>query len=84
MQIDKVTVYQVLLPFSFDFSHSLRKRSSAKNIIAEVVANNGEIKGYGESAPRTYVTGESQESATNNICDFIKHGDFPWDLGDVS
>jgi len=84
MQIDKVTVYQVLLPFAFDFSHSLRKRSSAKNIIVEVVANNGEIKGYGESAPRTYVTGESQESATNNLCDFIKYDDFPWDLEDVS
>ena len=84
MQIDKVNVYQVLLPFTGDFTHSLRKRSSAKNIVAEVIAKQGKIKGYGESAPRSYVTGESQESVTRSIKDFIKQNNFPWELHDVS
>ena len=84
MQINKVNVYQVLLPFSADFTHSLRKRSSAKNIVAEVIAEQGKIKGYGEGAPRSYVTGESQESATISIKDFIKQNNFPWKLYDVS
>ncbi len=84
MQIDKVNIYQVLLPFTGDFTHSLRKRSSAKNIVAEVIAKHGEIKGYGESAPRPYVTGESQESVTRTIKGFIKQNNFPWELHDVS
>ncbi|MDI6687120.1 MAG: enolase C-terminal domain-like protein [Desulfobacterales bacterium] len=84
MQIDKVNIYQVLLPFTSDFAHSLRKRSSAKNIVTEVTAKNGEIKGYGESAPRSYVTGESQESVTSTIKGFIEQNNFPWELNDIS
>ena len=84
MQIDKVNIYQVVLPFSADFTHSLRKRSSVKNIVAEVIAEQGKIKGYGEGAPRSYVTGESQESATRSIKGFIKQNNFPWELHDVS
>ena len=84
MQIDKVNVYKVLLPFTGDFTHSLRKRSSVKNIVAEVIAEHGKIKGYGEGAPRSYVTGESQESAARSIKGFIKQNNFPWELHDVS
>ena len=84
MLIDKVNIYQVVLPFSIEFSHSLRKRFSAKNIIVEVIADHGEIKGYGEGAPRSYVTGESQESAAKMIKHFIHHDNFPWELSDVS
>lgn len=84
MQIDKVKVYKIKLPFSIDFSHSLRKRSSVNNIIAKVVAEQGEINGYGEGAPRSYVTGESQESAVKSISHFIKQDTFPWELNDVS
>lgn len=84
MQIEKVNIYQVLLPFTGNFTHSLRKRSSAKNIVAEVIAEQGKIKGYGESAPRSYVTGETQESVTKTIKDFVKQNNFPWKLNDVS
>jgi muconate cycloisomerase len=84
MKIDQISIYPVILPFSAEFSHSLRKRSSVKNIIVEVVAEHGEIKGYGEGAPRSFVTGESQESAACSIDRFIKLNNFPWDLNDVS
>lgn len=84
MRIDQISVYPVLLPFSSEFSHSLRKRNSVKNIIAEVVAENGGIKGYGEGAPRSFVTGESQESAARSITRFIQFDNFPWELNDVS
>ena len=83
MQIDKVNVYQVLLPFTGDFTHSLRKRSSVKNIVAEVIAEQGKIKGYGEGAPRSYVTGESQESSAQTIKHFVERNSFPWDLDDI-
>jgi len=84
MKIDKVNVYKILLPFSGDLSHSRRKGSFANNIIVEVIADEGEIRGYGEGAPRQYVTGESQESATKHISYFAQKDSFPWELNDVS
>ena len=84
MKIGKINIYNILLPFSGDFSHSLKKGSSANNIVVEVIADTGEIKGYGEGAPRPYVTGESKESATKSISHFLKKHSFPWDLNEVS
>ena len=84
MVLDKVNIYRIVLPFSIEFSHSLRKRFSAKNIIVEVIANHGEIKGYGEGAPRSYVTGESQESAAKSVSQILQNSKFPWQMNDVS
>jgi len=84
MKIGNLNIYNILLPFSGDFSHSLKKGSSANNIVVEVIADTGEIKGYGEGAPRPYVTGESKESATKSISHFLKKQSFPWDLNEVS
>ncbi len=84
MVLDKVNIYQIALPFSIEFSHSLRKRFSAKNIIVEVIANHGEIKGYGEGAPRSYVTGESQESTVKSVSQILENSSFPWQLNDFS
>jgi muconate cycloisomerase len=84
MKIDKISVHPILLPFSSEFSHSLRKRYSVKNIIIQVVAQQGKIKGYGEGAPRSFVTGESQETVARSIYDFITLDNFPWDLSHVS
>ena len=84
MQIEKIKIYRVVLPFALNFSHSLRKRSSVKNIIVEVVCQNGAIRGYGEGAPRPYVTGESQDTTIESIRRFMQQGVFPWELNDVS
>jgi L-alanine-DL-glutamate epimerase-like enolase superfamily enzyme len=84
VRIDKVIIHQVKLPFSFDFSHSLRKRSYVNNIIVEIIAQQDEIIGYGEGAPRSYVTGESIESTVKSIHHFIKHDTFPLKLKDIS
>jgi len=83
MQIDQILVHQVSLPFAIDFSHSLRKRSSAKNIIVEVIADQGDIKGYGEGAPRSYVTGESQKSASKSVYNLLQQDSFPWELNHI-
>jgi muconate cycloisomerase len=84
MQIDKIHIHPVLLPFSAEFSHSLRQRSSVKNIVVEVVSEQERISGYGEGAPRSYVTGESQKSTVKSISRFIQKDTFPWELNDVS
>ncbi len=84
MRINEINIYKLLLPFSNEFAHSLRKRNSVKNIIVEIIADQGEIIGYGEGAPRSYVTGETQESAADRIKYLIEKYHFPWDLNDVT
>jgi L-alanine-DL-glutamate epimerase-like enolase superfamily enzyme len=84
MRIDEVRVHQIGLPFSGDFSHARRKASSAHNIIVEVIADHGKVRGYGEGAPRTYVTGESQESAAESVKALVMTKEYPWDLESVS
>ena len=60
MKINKINIYNVFLPFTADFSISRKKGTSANNIIVEIIADHGEIKGYGEGAPVEFVTGETQ------------------------
>ena len=84
MLIQKINVYPIILPFSAEFSHSLRKRSSVKNVVVEIIAEGGSIKGYGEGAPRSYVTGESQESVAQSINRLTQKSSFPWKCDGVS
>ncbi|MFC1531859.1 mandelate racemase/muconate lactonizing enzyme family protein [Thermodesulfobacteriota bacterium] len=84
MRIERVNVYKTSIPFSVEFSHSVRKRLFANNIVVEIIADNGEIKGYGEGAPRSYVTGETQKSAASSIRKLIIESKFPWELDNVS
>ncbi len=83
MRIDQLRLHQVSLPFSIDFSHSLRRRSSANNIIVEVITEGGEIKGYGEGAPRSYVTGETQASTLRSVGHLLQRESFPWEFSEV-
>jgi muconate cycloisomerase len=62
----------------------LRKRSYVNNIIVEIVAEHGEITGYGEGAPRSYVTGESPDSTAKSIRHFIQKDTFPRQLKNIS
>jgi len=84
MKIDQINIHKVHLPFSLDFSHSRKKGPSVNNILVEIIADQGKTKGYGEGAPRLYVTGESQESVTHDISDFSRRDSFPWELNDVT
>ena len=84
MKINEINVYKLLLPFSTEFAHSLRKRDSVNNIVVEIIAEQGDAIGYGEGAPRSYVTGETQESAANGIEDLLKKYKFPWELNNIT
>ena len=66
MKIKAINIGIVRLPFRFSFEHSLAARSYSRNIIVQVsiLDNLGEtVRGWGESVPRDYVTGETVESA---------------------
>ncbi|MCF8052375.1 MAG: hypothetical protein K9L59_14120 [Desulfobacterales bacterium] len=80
MKIEKISVYTVSLPFAFDFSHAQRKRTSARNVVVKVAAAGGAVFGFGEGAPRSYVTGETTSSAAAHIADAVAHPTFCWDL----
>jgi muconate cycloisomerase len=83
MLLNTVKIHRIVLPFLREFSHSLRKRISANNVVVEIIADDGTIRGYGEGAPRSYVTGESQESAVKSIRRFTQRNTFPWELNDL-
>lgn len=84
MRIDQINIFKVTLPFSLDFRHVRKKRPSVKNVIVEIIADRGNIKGYGEGAPRVYVTGESQESASKSVDNFVRRDSFPWELNEIA
>jgi len=83
MTINKVNIYKILIPLSGEFPHSKKRGVFVKNVISEVICNGGGIRGYGEGAPRTYVTGESQESVFENIKMLIHKDLFPWELSEI-
>jgi L-Ala-D/L-Glu epimerase len=84
MQIDRIRARAISLPFAFDFSHSLRKGSSVKNVVVEVVAERGRIRGFGEGAPRPYVTGETVETACRAVAGLTGENAFPWQINRIS
>lgn len=58
---------EVKIPFRFAFKHALAVRREAHNLILAVHTDTGTC-GYGEVIPRLYLTGESIESAWEDIC----------------
>ena len=84
MIINQIHIHEILLPFSNNFSHSRKEGTAAKNVIVEIIPEQGRVKGYGEGAPRPYVTGETQQSVTRAITDFLQDDSFPWQLSDIS
>ncbi len=84
MKIEKINVYEIALPFAGHFPHALNKGAVAKNIVCEIVAEDGKIRGYGEGAPRPYVTGETPETALSDITRFARLAEFPKTLTAIS
>jgi muconate cycloisomerase len=80
VKIDQIRVHAVRLPFAFDFSHAQRKRAFTENVVVEVVAEGGALSGFGEGAPRSYVTGETTGSAGQSIAAAMDSPAFCWDL----
>lgn len=84
MQIDSLHLHTIALPFSGHFPHALQKGAFATNIVCELIADGGRIRGYGEGAPRTYVTGETPESVFEAITRFSRFDNFPRNFEGIS
>jgi len=57
MKVVRINLYKYDEPLKFEFHSTQTLRTSAESIIVRLEFENG-ILGYGESAPRIYVTGE--------------------------
>lgn len=66
MKIRSLETFKITLPFRFSFGHSLASRSLSQNLLVKVVLDDGTV-GWGEGVPRDYVTGETIETAEENV-----------------
>ncbi|MCS7168802.1 MAG: dipeptide epimerase [Gemmatales bacterium] len=62
MNIYRVTAYLVRLPLKRTVRHASFERSQSEHVLVRVELDDGTV-GYGEGAPREYVTGDSTEEA---------------------
>ena len=68
MNPNKIAFFKYQRPFVFPYSSPHTSRTSAESVIVQLVFDEG-ISGYGESAPRDYVTGENCTSVHRVIKD---------------
>lgn len=70
-KIAQIEIFKVNLPFKYSFKHSLKSRDTSESIFVKVTLDNG-IAGFGESLPRSYVTGNTQDSVFKGLSSFSK------------
>lgn len=58
----RLVLNQISIPFKVKFRHASAERAETSSLWVEAISENGFI-GYGESCPRSYVTGETIGSA---------------------
>jgi muconate cycloisomerase len=63
-------LYALRLPFVESFAHSAKERAFSDSIVVKVRDESG-AEGFGEGAPRPYVTGETQVSALKHIANTL-------------
>lgn len=84
MSLRKIELRHVALPLKMKIKHASREREISDNLIVAATLDSGET-GYGEGVPRSYVTGETIETAfaTLRSFDFSKHMGRPATFLDV-
>ena len=66
MKIASFDIFVVDVPFRRALGHSAAKRSASESVFVKCTTDQGAF-GYGECLPRTYVTGEDQDSTYTNL-----------------
>ena len=69
VELVKITLYEVNLPFLVAFKHNLASRKHTINVIVQLdfSYDNKIISGFGESVPREYVSNETSSTCLNDI-----------------
>jgi len=84
MRIENINTYRIELPFHGYFSRANLEARSSTRVVVEVVADKGEIKGYGECLPVQAVTGETPATVERDVVSFASETFFPHNLKDIS
>ena len=71
MKIKKITFGVVRIPFNISIGHNLKTRDSSASVVVQLESEAG-YTGYGEGAPRSYVTGESATELQTQAADLLK------------
>jgi muconate cycloisomerase len=66
VRLASATVYALNIPFVEAFRHAAAARAASNSVVVRVVTDTG-VEGFGEGAPRDYVTGESPESLVEHL-----------------
>jgi L-alanine-DL-glutamate epimerase-like enolase superfamily enzyme len=66
MTISRLTLYKVAVPLKRVVRHASFERTESENLIVRVTLSGG-TTGHGEGVPRSYVTGETVESAFKDL-----------------
>jgi L-Ala-D/L-Glu epimerase len=69
-RVESMTVYQLRIPFHQAFRHALQSREESDAVIVKIIGSDGGV-GFGESLPRSYVTGETTDTLVARICDYL-------------
>src|SRR5262245_3010550 len=69
-RIERITIYRLRIPFHQTFRHALQSREESDAVVVKITDSEGRA-GYGESLPRSYVTGETTESMIARIRDHL-------------
>ncbi len=84
MTIRSIVLHHVSVPLKKKIRHASHERTSSENLVVQVTLSSGQT-GYGEGVPRSYVTGETIESAFASLATFdaSRHIGQPQSLQDV-
>ncbi len=67
--ISRLKLFHVALPLKKAIRHASHERATSDSLVARVDLDDGSV-GFGEGVPRSYVTGETIETATAALEDF--------------
>ena len=65
-KVSRIDIYSADIPFKKSFKHALKERNSSESIFVRLEMEGG-VVGFGESLPRSYVTGETQKSVVTEL-----------------
>ena len=72
MKIKHIEIYPIQIPFSFSIDHHLKNRARSSSIVIAVHGSDGNT-GFGEGAPREYVTGESLTEVVDALQEVVPY-----------
>jgi len=70
VRIVSATAHALRIPFVEAFAHSARERSCSDSVVVRVVDDAG-VEGWGEGAPRPYVTGETVDFMLRHLAESL-------------